>query len=186
MCCLYRYIYAPYQILKWSGIKGPTPIPFFGNYFQIQKQVNHYNIYFSGQLAGIIITSLTMLPTFISLIPPPQLSLSSFHGYCAIVYCVCFVFFFCPILYPKLLHRFVEHAQQLYVHVLWTYQNMRHGQSSEVHLSPVRTHICYTVVATDAHAPKDFQEDTCIEFRKKCNIIYYSASEVSAFSVHVN
>ncbi len=42
MCCLYRYIYAPYQILKWSGIKGPTPIPFFGNYFQIQKQVNHY------------------------------------------------------------------------------------------------------------------------------------------------
>ena len=34
-----RFSYAPYQLLKSYGIKGPTPIPFFGNYREEAKMV---------------------------------------------------------------------------------------------------------------------------------------------------
>ncbi len=36
---LSRYFYAPYQIWKKYGIKGPTPVPFFGNYREESKMV---------------------------------------------------------------------------------------------------------------------------------------------------
>ena len=39
MLFVYRFFYAPYQILRRCGIKGPTPVPFFGNYRQISKMV---------------------------------------------------------------------------------------------------------------------------------------------------
>ena len=34
-----RFAYAPYQLLKSCGIKGPTPVPFFGNYRERMKMV---------------------------------------------------------------------------------------------------------------------------------------------------
>jgi hypothetical protein len=36
---LSRYFYAPYLVWKRYGIKGPTPMPFFGNYRQESKMV---------------------------------------------------------------------------------------------------------------------------------------------------
>ena len=33
-----RFVYAPYQVLKRCGIKGPTPVPFFGNYRQLANK----------------------------------------------------------------------------------------------------------------------------------------------------
>ena len=38
-----RFFYAPYQVLKRCGIKGPTPVPFFGNYREIYKMVIMYS-----------------------------------------------------------------------------------------------------------------------------------------------
>lgn len=38
-----RFIYAPYQVLKRYGIKGPTPVPFFGNYREVAKMVNLFS-----------------------------------------------------------------------------------------------------------------------------------------------
>lgn len=35
----FRFCYAPYQVLKRYGIKGPTPLPVIGNYFQMAKRV---------------------------------------------------------------------------------------------------------------------------------------------------
>ena len=35
----YRFVYAPYQVLKSCSIKGPTPVPFFGNYREKAKMV---------------------------------------------------------------------------------------------------------------------------------------------------
>ena len=37
LCC--RFAYAPYQVLKNCGIKGPKPVPFFGNYREETKMV---------------------------------------------------------------------------------------------------------------------------------------------------
>jgi hypothetical protein len=34
-----RFWYSPYQVLKSYGIKGPAPIPFFGNYREEAKMV---------------------------------------------------------------------------------------------------------------------------------------------------
>ena len=34
-----RFAYAPFQVLKNCGIKGPTPVPFFGNYKDKVKMV---------------------------------------------------------------------------------------------------------------------------------------------------
>jgi len=33
------YVYAPFQFLKRYGIKGPQPLPYFGNYMDISKSV---------------------------------------------------------------------------------------------------------------------------------------------------
>ena len=35
-------MYVPYQVLKRCGIKGPTPVPFFGNYREEAKMVRSY------------------------------------------------------------------------------------------------------------------------------------------------
>lgn len=35
-----RFAYAPYQVLKSCGIKGPTPVPFFGNTREMAKMVS--------------------------------------------------------------------------------------------------------------------------------------------------
>ena len=37
-----RYCYAPYQVLKRCGIKGPTPLPLIGNYTAVFKWVGQY------------------------------------------------------------------------------------------------------------------------------------------------
>ena len=34
-----RFAYAPFQVLKNYGIKGPTPVPFFGDYKDKVKMV---------------------------------------------------------------------------------------------------------------------------------------------------
>ena len=41
MFCPYSssYVYAPFQFLKRYGIKGPQPLPYFGNYMDISKLV---------------------------------------------------------------------------------------------------------------------------------------------------
>ena len=39
--CMNRFTYAPYQVLKRCGIKGPTPMPFFGNYREEVKMVRY-------------------------------------------------------------------------------------------------------------------------------------------------
>ena len=36
-----RYCYAPYQVLKRYGIKGPTPLPLIGHYAAVSKWVGH-------------------------------------------------------------------------------------------------------------------------------------------------
>jgi len=33
----YSYAYAPFQVLKRYGIKGPQPVPFYGNYKEAEK-----------------------------------------------------------------------------------------------------------------------------------------------------
>jgi len=34
------YAYAPFQVLKRYGIKGPQPVPFYGNYKEAEKVVS--------------------------------------------------------------------------------------------------------------------------------------------------
>ena len=40
-CLIFRFAYAPYQVLKRCGIKGPTPVPFFGNYREETRMVSN-------------------------------------------------------------------------------------------------------------------------------------------------
>ena len=61
MNLLLRFLYAPYQLLKKCGIKGPTPTPFFGHYKERVKMVR---------------MPLPILPST----PHPQPSLVSQHG----------------------------------------------------------------------------------------------------------
>ena len=40
-----RFAYAPYQVWKRFGIKGPSPVPFFGNYRELAKMVGQTRSY---------------------------------------------------------------------------------------------------------------------------------------------
>lgn len=45
-----RFYYAPYQLFKSYGIKGPAPIPFFGNYREEAKMVRQLVLILAMQL----------------------------------------------------------------------------------------------------------------------------------------
>ena len=46
-----RFAYAPYQVLKSCGIKGPTPVPFFGNY---REEIKMASGWFNASLFGCL------------------------------------------------------------------------------------------------------------------------------------
>ena len=50
---LSSFFYAPYQVLKRCGIKGPTPVPLFGNYRQAAKMV-WLAPFFGGEGLGVL------------------------------------------------------------------------------------------------------------------------------------